>query len=226
MFFVLRGESNIMNAKLVGFFSGFPARQFIDAIADVLKKELEVRESLVFISTWPDNFTQNDEDSDGMHNMFAERNMSFVKHTVIDNRTEADDAVRLIREASCIFLMGGNATLQFDLMCRKGILDEIRKSNAVILGVSAGSMNMGKYVVDIYESLTPYEGLGFANLTIKAHYPLEENLLQSVKQVSMELPVCLMTDESAIFIKADKITQIGKIYRMVQGEISEFIQEE
>lgn len=215
-----------MNAKLLGFFSGFPTRKFTDAVAEVLKEELTVRDSLVFISTWPDNFVQNDEDSDGMHHMFAERNMAFKKHYVIDNRTEANDAVRLIREASCIFLMGGNATLQFNLMCRNGILDEIRQSNAVILGVSAGSMNMGKHVVDIYESFTPYEGLGFADLTIKAHYPLEEELLQAVKQVSMELPVCLMEDESAIFIKEHNIMKIGKIYRMVKGEISEFVQEE
>ena len=214
-----------MNAKLVGFFSGFPTRHFTDSIAEVLKEELKVRDSLVFISTWPDDFAQNDEDSDGMHRMFAEKNMSFVKHAVIDNRTEADEAVRLIREASCIFLMGGNATLQFDLMCRKGILDEVRKSSAVILGVSAGSMNMGTKVVDIYESLTPYEGLGFADLTIKAHYPLEEDLLQAVKQISKELPVCLMTDESAIFIKGDSVMQIGKIYWMVKGEISPMTQE-
>jgi len=215
-----------MNAKLVGFFSGFPTRHFTDDIAKVLKDELTVRDSLVFISTWPDNYAQNDEDSYGMHNMFAEKNMPFVKHSVIDNRTEADEAVRMIREASCIFLMGGNATLQFDLMCRKGILDEIRQSGAVILGLSAGSMNMGTQVVDIYESLTPYEGLGLADLTIKAHYPLEEELLKVVKQVSMELPVCLMTDESAIFMKKDSVMQIGKIYRMVKGEISEFTQEE
>ncbi len=63
-------------------------------------------------------------------------------------------------------------------------------------------MNMGKHVVDPYESLTPYEGLGLADLTIKAHYPFEEEtLLQSLKQVSMELPVCLMEEESAIFVK-------------------------
>ena len=113
-----------MNAKLIGFFSGFPTRHFTDSIAEVLKEELTIRDSLVFISTWPDNYAQNDEDSHGMHNMFAERNMAFTKHSVIDNRTEAEEAVRLIQEASCIFLMGGNATLQFDLMCRKGILDD------------------------------------------------------------------------------------------------------
>lgn len=180
----------------------------------------------MFISTWPDNFAQNNEDSQGMYNMFAEKNMAFAKHTVIDNRTDAEESVKLIREASCILLMGGNATLQFDLMCRKGILDEIRQSSAIILGVSAGSMNMGKHVVDVYESLTPYEGLDFADLTIKAHYPLEEEWLRAVKQFSMGLPVCLMTDESAIFIKGESVMKIGEIYRMVKGDIVPITQEQ
>lgn len=42
----------------------------------------------------------------------------------------------------------------------------------------------------------------------------------------MELPVCLMEDESAIFIKKDKVIQMGKIYRMVQGEFSPMTQEQ
>lgn len=220
-------EKRIMNAKLLGFFSGFPTRHFTDSIADVLKKELNIRDSLVFISAQPDNYAQNDEDSKGMHEMFAERNMPFAKYCVIDNRTKAVDAVSLIREASCIFLMGGNATMQFKLIYDKGIGDEIRRSGAVILGVSAGSMNMGKHTVDIYESPTPYEGLGFADLTIKAHYPfIDDTLLQSLKQASMELPICLMEDESAIFIKKDSIMQIGKIHRMIKGEVSSFTQEQ
>ena len=105
------------------------------------------------------------------------------------------------------------------------MLDAIRRSSAAILGVSAGAMNMGKHVVDPYESLTPYEGLGLADLTIKAHYPFEEEtLLQSWKQVSMELPVCLMEEESAIFVKKDRILQIGRIYRMCKGEIAPLTQ--
>ncbi|MBR3823942.1 MAG: Type 1 glutamine amidotransferase-like domain-containing protein [Lachnospiraceae bacterium] len=215
-----------MNAKLLGFFSGFPTRHFTDPIAEVLKEALDIRDSLVFISCQPDNYTQNDEDSHGMHRMFAERNMPFTKHYVIDHRTKGAEAVRLVREASCIFLMGGNATLQFQLMRDKGILEEIRRSSAVILGVSAGAMNMGNPTVDIYETLTPYEGLGVANITIKAHYPLEDEWLQALKQVSMKLPVCLMTDESAIFVKEESITKIGEIYRLEKGEIAPLTQEQ
>ncbi len=214
-----------MNAKLLGFFSGFPTRHFTDPIAEVLKEALEIRDSLVFISCQPDNYLQNDEDSHGMHGMFVERNMPFARHAVIDHRTKAEEAVNLIREASCIFLMGGNATLQFQLMRDLGILEEIRRSRAVILGVSAGAMNMGSPTVDIYETSTPYEGLGFANITIKAHYPLEDEWLQALKQVSMELLVCLMTDESAIFVKQESITKIGEIYRLEKGDITPLIQE-
>lgn len=214
-----------MKARLLGFFSGFPTHHFTEPIAAVLKEELSVRDSLVFISCYPDHYEQNDDDSHGMHAMFAERDMAFKSHCVIDARTTAEDALNLVREASCIFLMGGNATLQFQLLQDKGLLDEIRQSNAVILGVSAGGMNMGNPTVDIYETTTPYEGLGFANITIKAHYPLEDGTMQSLKQVSMELPVCLMTDESAIFVKEESITQIGQIYRMDKGEIMPLAQE-
>lgn len=128
-----------MNAKLLGLFNGFPTRHFTDPIADVLKKELNIRNSLVFISGQPDDDIQNDEDSYGMHQMFAERGMLFTKYNVIDYRTKTNDAISLIREASCIFLMGGNATLQFKLICDIGILQKIRQSNAVILDVSAGA---------------------------------------------------------------------------------------
>ncbi len=208
-----------MNAKLIGFFSGFPTHHFTDEIANILREQLTVRDNLVFVSAWPNDFTQNDDDSDGMHEMFVERNMPFKRHTVIDHRTTADESIKLICGASCIFLMGGNATLQIQLIRDKCIFDEIRQSNAVILGVSAGAMNMGKHTVDIYESLTPYDGLGLADITVKAHYPLEKELLQKVKQVSMELPVYLMENESAIFVKQERIIQIGRIHLMVKGEI-------
>lgn len=215
-----------MNANLLGFFSGFPTHHFTNNIADILKQKLNIRDSLIFISAWPDNCEQNDNDSHGMHQMFVECDMPFANHGVIDSRTDADEAVKMVREASCIFLMGGNATLQFELMCEKGVLDEIRQSSAVILGVSAGAMNMGGPTVDIYESPKPYEGLGFANITVKAHYPFDGELLQSLRQVSMEFPLCLMTDESAIFITKDMITSTGQIYQLVSGDIAPLTQQQ
>lgn len=203
-----------MSAKLLGFFSGFPTRHFPVDIMERLRGELTVRDSLVFVSAWPSDHERNDSDSTGMHAMFEECNMPFKRYSVIDDRTAADDARRLIQEASCIFLMGGHGVRQFQLICDKGILDVIRKSTAVILGVSAGSGNMAKRALDIWESPVPYDGLGLADITIKAHVTKEnQELLQTLSQISVEqnLPICAMEDESAIFVKEKEATYVGQI---------------
>ena len=215
-----------MNAQLLGFFSGFPTHHFPDDIVKRLKEELVVRDSLVFISAWPSDYERNDDDSAGMHGMFGECDMPFARYDVIDNRTDSLDAKRLIQEASCIFLMGGHAVWQFQLICEKGIIDEIRKSSAVILGVSAGSTNMAKHAVDIWESLMPYDGLGLANITVKAHFDFEnKELLQILQQVSMKIPVCAMEDESAIFVKNGYAAYTGRIYWVNKGTICPLSQE-
>lgn len=211
-----------MNAKLLGLFSGFPTRHFPADIAERLKEELVIRDSLVFISAWPSDYEKNDEDSAGMHHMFEECDIPFKQYNVIDNRTNASEAKRLIQQASCIFLMGGHTTQQFQLIFEKGIIDEIRKSHAVILGVSAGSSNMAKRALDIWESPVPYEGLGLTDITVKAHVsPENQELVQMLLQVSLEqnLPICGMADESAIFVKDGQVTYTGQIHLIEQGNI-------
>ena len=206
---------------MLGFFSGFPSLHFPDAVVTRLKEELSVRKRLVFISAWPSEYGRNDNDAAGMHAMFAECDLPFSEYHVIDDRTEAAFAKELIRTGSCIFLMGGNATQQIQLLRRKAIVDEIRLSSAVILGVSAGSINMARRSVDIWGSLTPYEGLALADITIKAHFDMEnKELVQTLKQVSMELPICAMEDDSAIFVKDGHASMTGRIYRIHNGEIT------
>ena len=214
-----------MNAKLLGLFSGFPTHHFTDEIAEVLRRNLGERGSLAFISAWPENYAQNDDDSDGMHEMFAERGMAFAEHHVIDRRTSAIDAVRLVRDADCIFLMGGEVTWQMKLIRDLGLVPELRASHAVILGVSAGSMNMGRCVAEIWESKTLCEGLGLTDITIKAHYTEGEWFIPTLKEISMVHPVTAMEDESAIFIQGDTIWKLGNIHWIDKGEITNLTDE-
>ena len=208
-----------MNADLLGLFSGFPTHHFPDEIARVLREHLPRRESLVFISAWPEDYARNDDDSDGMHAMFAERGMAFADHRVIDRRTGTADAVKLARAADCIFLMGGDVTRQMALIRDLSLVPELLSSRAVILGVSAGSMNMGRYVAEIWESKTLQKGLGLTDITIKAHYTEDAWFLPALKELSMTQPVAAMEDESAIFIKAGAVWKIGNIHWIDKGEI-------
>ena len=214
--------------KAIAFFSGFPERRFTEEIAMRLKKELTIRKRIVFISACPEDYQQNDEDSAGMHGMFEEYGIGFERFCVIDNRTAAADAQKRAREADCFFLMGGGICAeQMQLMRGKGINDIVRDGPAMVLGVSAGSMNMGRMTVDIWESLIPYEGLGFADITMIGHFSYEDTeRLRLMKAVSMDRPVCAMEDESAIFIKNGKVEIIGIIHRIEKGEIRLFTEED
>ncbi|MBR5668808.1 MAG: Type 1 glutamine amidotransferase-like domain-containing protein [Spirochaetales bacterium] len=208
-----------MNAKLIGLFSGFPTHHFTDEIAEVLRENLDKRKCLVFISADPENYTQNDDDENGMHQMFTERDMVFTEHHVIDRRTSAEDAADLIRQADCIWLMGGEVTWQMKLIRDLNLIPELLESNAVILGVSAGSMNLGKYVAELWESKSFYEGIALTDFIIKAHYEPDAYFIPALKEMSMLHPIIAMEDESAIFIKHDEILKIGKMHRVDKGKI-------
>ena len=214
-----------MNASLLGLFSGFPTHHFPEAVAQVLRAYLPRRESLVFISAWPEEYARNDDDSDGMHGMFAERGMAFDNHRVIDRRTSAADAVRLAREADCIFLMGGDITLQMALICDLGLVPELRASRAVILGVSAGAMNMGRYAADVWETKALCKGIGLTGIVMKGHYAEDAWFIPTLKELSRIHPIVAMEDESAIFVQGNTAWKLGKIHWIDKGRTTIFTDE-
>ena len=210
-----------MKKELLGVFSGFPDHHFPEEIAKRLKEELTERESIVFITACPQDYAQNDDDCDGMHEMFAEKGMPFIKHCVIDERTEPSEAKELIEKASCIFLMGGGACMdQLELIRRKGCLSAIRDCHAVILGVSAGSMNMAKTTVDFHDSMEPFEGLSFTDYTVSCHHdPADTWRYEQTLRMSEDRVVYAMADESAFFIKAGRIDVVGNVYLVEQRKL-------
>lgn len=209
-----------MNARLLGLFSGFPTHHFTETIAEVLRENLPRRESLVFLSAWPDDYSRNDADSDGMHEMFAERGMGFVRHCVIDRRTGAQDAARLLSKADCVFLMGGDPPAQMALIRDLGLAPTLLSLRAVILGVSAGSMNMGRFAVDCWETKELYEGIGLVDIVTKGHYEEDAWFIPVIKEISMTRPVAAMEDESAIFIRENAVWQLGNIHWVDKGGIA------
>lgn len=209
-----------MESRLLGFFSGFPSRRFPRNVAERLGGEMACRDSLVFVSAWPDDYARNDSDSAGMYNMFLEYGLSFTQYHVIDGRTQAPKADGLIREASCIFLMGGHPGLQMQLIGCLGLAQAIRDSASAVLGVSAGAINMAERSLDTKESPVPYNGLGLADITVKPHFkPEDQQVLSALLDISMGLPICAMEDDSAIFVKGSDISYMGKIHLVDKGRV-------
>lgn len=208
-----------MNANLIVMFSGFPEHHFNDAHEVVLRENLPKRDSIVFISADPENYAQNDDDRDGMHEMFAERGLAFAEKHVIDRRTGAEEAVKLVRGADCIWLMGGESTWQLQLIRDLGLDTELCESKAVILGVSAGSMNLGRTVAYVWDDPHFYEAIGLTNITIKAHYKEGDWFIPRLLEMSKTHPIVAMEDMSAILVKGEEVWSIGKMHLFDKGEI-------
>jgi cyanophycinase-like exopeptidase len=60
----------------------------------------------------------------------------------VDYRMQKEDAQRFIQNASVIFLCGGDPVLQNDFLAEYELSDVIKNSDAVIMGASAGALNM------------------------------------------------------------------------------------
>lgn len=210
-----------MKQRFIALFSGFPEHRFTKEIADRLQRELTDRKRIVFISAWPSDYKRNDEEGYGMHLMLADIGLPFDSISLIDYRTGCNEAKELIDRATCIWLMGGNATMQMKLIKDLQLEDYICNFDGPILGVSAGSMNLAKTVVDVWESLVPYKGLGLTDITLKSHFTFEElEMKEKLIRISMDLPINALEDLSAIFIADDKIEHCGKIYRVEKGNIT------
>ncbi|MCR4989609.1 MAG: Type 1 glutamine amidotransferase-like domain-containing protein [Lachnospiraceae bacterium] len=217
-----------MRKELLALFSGFPDHHFSKEITKRLREELKVRKSIVFITACPLAYDQNDRDSDGMHEMFVEQGLGFDKHCVIDKRTEPAQAKALVKEADCIFLMGGGACEeQLNLIREKDCYETLLDSHAAIFGVSAGSMNMARNTVDFSESLEPFPGLGFTNLTVSCHHdPNDTWRYEKTLEMSVGRRVYAMEDMSAFFIRKGKIDIVGSIHCVEDRKIRPITQED
>lgn len=219
---------NHFSARLIGMFSGFPTKHFPPEIASRLSEALPVRHSLVFVSAWPDDAARNDDDAAGMHGMFTEWGMGFERFAVIDERTPPDVGARMLREADCVFLMGGNPTAQMHYIRQRRLAETLRSFDGVLLGVSAGAINMAQRALDVWESPKPYAGLGLTGITIKSHVnEREQALLERLQEISAaeSLPICAMEDESAIFLTGDGADWLGHIRFIENGAVAPMTQE-
>jgi peptidase E len=134
----------------------------------------------------------------------------------------------MLMAADCVFLMGGNPTAQMQFIRQRNLADPLRDFGGVLLGVSAGSINMARRALDVWESPKPYEGLGLTGITIKSHVNEgEEALLEKLRAISAaeKLPICAMEDESAIFLTREGADWLGRIRYIERGEVWQLTKE-
>lgn len=148
-------------------------------------------------------------------------NIMFNEYHLINYDIQKKEAQLLIAAASVIFLLGGDTIKQNEFLIEYELSNVIKKSNAIVIGASAGAINMSlkwlcskKLGYDVEKS-SVYDGIGLDSFSILSHFDLENNLTlvqRELYSLSEEMNIYVSNKDCAIRVKGDKIDILGDVY--------------
>ena len=210
----------------LGWFNNF----FPQKLVEVLQKDICNRKSLVMISSNPASF---EEVGATERSWFEKADILFDEYHVINDRVQKKDASLFIQNASVIFLLGGDTVKQNDFIKEYELSDTIKKSNAVVMGASAGAINMSakwicskNFGYNVEESCV-YEGIGLDHFSVLSHFDLENNMTMvqnELSALSEEINIYASNKDCAVRVKGDKIDIFGDVY-LISNAIMQKLEE-
>ena len=131
----------------------------------------------LYISATPDRRDLNCTFGADVFQIFAQEGMAFSHYTVLDG-DNMYEAKKLVGESDLIVLGGGHVPTQNAFFHRVRLPDLLQGYDGVVLGISAGSMNMAETVYaqpeEVGETSPNYRrfipGLGLTQVNILPHY--------------------------------------------------------
>ena len=156
--------------------SGFDINNaFGHGLGSMFLNELKNTKSIVYIPGGADKMQKvRDKYVPIFTEHFKNVGIQFENSTIIDPTMSQVEAQKAVREASFIMLMGGNPFKQKELCEKLGLLEELKKYDGVMLGLSAGAMLMSKYIIitpcsEEYPHFHIEDGLNLDGISIYPH---------------------------------------------------------
>ncbi len=205
----------------LGWFNDF----FPENLGRVLEEDIADRKSLAMISSNP---LLNEDIGAAERSWLDQAGIMFEDYHLINYHVQKEDAQAFIQNASAIFLLGGNTLKQNRFLIDYELADIIKKSTAVVLGASAGAINMSaKWLCSKnfgypVEKSSLYDGIGLDNFSVLSHFDLENNMelvQDELSSLSEELNIYASNKDCAIRVKGDNIDILGNVYLISQSKI-------
>ena len=161
-----------------------------------------------------------------MKNSFAEKNIQFENVYTIDSRLSEYEMKKNINSSDIVFILGGNTLKQIEYINKYNLKNAIKNENHILIGVSAGAINMAKKVVlakdlsDDISSLSVYEGIGVSDYNIEPHCDFNDNIhFKDLIEASFYTNLIVMNENCLIIIN-DKSKKIyGDYFYIKKGNI-------
>jgi peptidase E len=205
---------------------------FSEPAARVLKRSIWDMGRILFIASDPENHAKTDENTKDIMAWFQRLGIEFKAWEILDSRMPDGEQQRAIPRASCVFLCGGDTLAQINYLKAQNLLEPLRRFNGLVIGLSAGSINMGKrsiVLVNPYREHTwVYEGIGLVDITVIPHFdPGREAFYRTeALPLTYESPIYGMCDDGVIAVRNGDTVHGGTIFAMEQGTIRQLRDEE
>lgn len=192
---------------------------------DELKKEVKSIKKIIYICSSPENFEKTDLYSSILTKSFKINGFGVKDVTIIDNRFDGD-LKQEIMSADVVFLMGGHCPTQLEYFKKINLSEILKKYTGVIIGQSAGSMDMSRLAYIQPESEEEFrdknfkkqqQGLGLIEFNIMPHMNRAQTdeidgvtTFDMCVQDSKTFPHYGIYDGGFIKVKNHQITAFGK----------------
>lgn len=205
----------------LGWFNDF----FPENLGKALQEDITDRKSLAMISSNPLLYEDNGTTE---RSWLDQAGIIFEDYHLINDYVQKEDAQTIIQNASAIFLLGGDTLKQNRFLIDYELSDLIKKSRAVVMGASAGAINMStKWLCSKnfgypVEKSTLYDGIGLDNFSVLSHFDLENNMelvQDELSALSEEINIYVSNKDCAVRVKGGNIDILGNVYLMSHSKI-------
>jgi len=199
---------------------------FTHEIATEIKKVI-VGGKFTFVSSdFDTNFEKTDIYFKHYCDMFSSIGIRFEQRCVVDKRIAEAEAKAAIASANVIWLSGGNTFAHFQHINSYDLVDTILNFDGVVIGMSAGAINMAKTAIcsttKERNEYRVYEALGLTDFTIVPHF-VKDNIHPALLAHSFSFPLYGVCDNAAIITAEQKTIFCGEVYLLRNGCVEKTI---
>ncbi len=202
----------------------------VNGVIKNIKDKLVKEDNFVFITSNPTDYENNDLYAKITFESFNKSGFNFKNLVIIDDRYKGD-LKETLNDSDIILLAGGHTLTEMRYFEEINLRELLKLYDKVIVGQSAGSLNLAKTVVcapefieEIGSSYT-WKGLALTNINIEPHFITgnlnEADLLlrEELLKLSEKYLIYALIDGSYIYDNGCSQTLYGEGYTIYKREI-------
>lgn len=204
----------------------FTRMEIYQPIINFLNNHSLNNKTIAFVTADFNDYSSNDKYIKKIIKLFNDKKFTFSFVYTIDNRIDSNMMKKYIKDSDIVFLLGGDTLKQIKYINKYKLKNIIKEKNKVVIGMSAGAINMAKTVVlardidDGIPNLSIYKGIGITDINIEPHCDFRnEEHWKDIEEASFYSDIIVMKDDCYVIVDNDIINYYGSYVKMTNSSI-------